>query len=312
MSLAREVFWKLHGGLAKQGPGSEASTLRALALCGALPPAPRILELGCGTGRATHTLARATGGTVTAVDTFAPSLATLRANAREAGLGARIETLAQSMGELDLGAREFDLVWCESAVYTIGFDAALAAWRPLLAPGGRLALSELTWLSDRAPERVRKFWGEGYPAMRAHEANLRAIEAHAYQVLGSFTLPDADWEDGYYAELSRRIPALRGEYAHPEARTVLDAAAEEIAVFRERAGSFGYVFYAFATARESAISTKIAPRVGSPAGPRSAIHRLSWTVRQLFPHVGAPPQARASSHFPRRSHHNISAALIAP
>jgi hypothetical protein len=79
--------------------------------------------------------------------------------------------------------------------------------------------------------------------MRAHAANLRSLEALGYQVLGTFPLPDADWEDDYYAELSRRIPALRAEHAQPEARAVLDAEEEEIAVFRERAGSFGYVFY---------------------------------------------------------------------
>jgi hypothetical protein len=125
----------------------------------------------------------------------------------------------------------------------MGFDAALAAWRPLLVPGGRLAVSDLTWLSGTPPERARQFWGEGYPAMRAHGANLRALEAHAYQVSGSFTLPDADWEDGYYTELSRRIPALLAAHAQPEARAALETAEEEIAVFRERAGSFGYVFY---------------------------------------------------------------------
>ncbi len=244
MSLARDVFRKLHDGLPKQGPGSDASTARALALCGALAPAPRILDLGCGTGRQSLTLARLTGGLVTAVDVFAPSLAVLRERARAAGLGDRIETVQQSMGALALGARSFDLVWCESAVYTIGFDAALRAWRPLLAPGGALALSELAWLTPDAPERARSFWAVGYPAMRSHAANLRAIADASFMLADSFTLPDADWEDGYYAELASRIPALRALHAEPEARAVLEAAQEEIAVFRERAGSFGYVFYA--------------------------------------------------------------------
>jgi len=243
VSLAHDVFWALHGGLAKQGPGSEASTLRALALCGPLPREPRILELGCGTGRASLTLARATGGVVTAVDTFAPSLATLRRRAAEAGLADRIETLQQSMAALDVRSRTFDLVWCESAVYTIGFDAALRVWRPLLAPGGALALSELAWLAPQPPERALRFWAEGYPGMRAHEANLHAIAEAGYALAGSFTLPDADWEDGYYGELARRLPALRAQHAEPEALRVLDSAAEEIAAFRERAGSFGYVFY---------------------------------------------------------------------
>jgi SAM-dependent methyltransferase len=243
MALAHDVFWALHGGLEKQGPGSEASTLRALALCGALPPEPRVLELGCGSGRATLTLARATGGHVTAVDTLAPSLAALRERAAAVGLAHRIETLAQSMGVLAFEARKFDLVWCESAVYTIGFDVALAAWRPLLAAGGALALSELTWLTPHAPERARRFWRAGYPALRGHAENLRALGRAGYGLAGSFTLPDADWEDGYYGELSRRLPALRAKYEQPEALAVLDATEEEIAVFRERQGSFGYVFY---------------------------------------------------------------------
>jgi SAM-dependent methyltransferase len=243
MGLAQDVFWELHADLPKQGPGSDASTARALALLAPLPPAPRILDLGCGTGRQSITLARLTGGFVTAVDSWAPSLAALRERAGAAGLANRIETVQQSMAALDLGERTFDRVWCESAVYTIGFDAALRAWRPLLAPGGALALSELAWLGPPAPERARRFWAEGYPALRGHEENVRAIADAGYALASHFVLPDADWEDGYYAELSQRIPALRAKYAQPEARAVLDGAAEEIAVFREREGSFGYVFY---------------------------------------------------------------------
>lgn len=243
MSAARELFWELHDGLPKQGPGSDASSARALALCGALPRAPRILDLGCGTGRQTLTLARLTAGRLSAVDVSAPSLAALRERAAAAGFADRIETVQQSIAALALGARSFDLVWCESAVYTVGFDAALRAWRALLASGGALALSELAWTRAPAPERVRRFWATGYPAMRSHEANLRAIVAAGYELSGSFALPESDWEEGYYAELARRIPALRARHAEPEARALLDATEEEIAVFRERAGGFEYVFY---------------------------------------------------------------------
>jgi len=266
MSLARDVFWALHAGLPKQGPGSDASTLRALALVGALPREPRILDLGCGTGRQSLTLARATGGHVTAVDVWPPSLATLRERAAAAGLAEQLETVQQSMGALDLGSRTFDLVWCESAVYTIGFDTALHAWRPLLAPGGALAVSELAWLRDDAPERARRFWAAGYPAMRPHEANLRAIAEAGYALAGSFELAAADWEDGYYDALASRIPELRAAHPEPEARALLAATEEEIAVFRERAGSFGYAFY-----------------VSSLAGPPATISRARAT-RASAPH----------------------------
>ena len=44
--------------LPQQGPGSDASTLRALRMLGELPDAPRVLDLGCGPGRQTLALAR--------------------------------------------------------------------------------------------------------------------------------------------------------------------------------------------------------------------------------------------------------------
>ncbi|NRA02079.1 MAG: hypothetical protein HRU00_05690 [Myxococcales bacterium] len=69
---AIEVFWKLHQGLPKQGPGSDASTRRALALVPELPSAPRILDLGCGPGRQTLVLARETGGQLTELPDATP------------------------------------------------------------------------------------------------------------------------------------------------------------------------------------------------------------------------------------------------
>lgn len=45
-----ELLVKLHAGLPRLGPGNEASTLKALALCEQLPERPEILDIGCGTG----------------------------------------------------------------------------------------------------------------------------------------------------------------------------------------------------------------------------------------------------------------------
>ena len=55
-----ELLIALHDGLPRQGPGDSASTRRALALCASLPDAPEILDIGCGTGAQTLTLAAAT------------------------------------------------------------------------------------------------------------------------------------------------------------------------------------------------------------------------------------------------------------
>ena len=52
-----EIFFELFEGLPRQGPGNRASAERALGLCRGLPPAPAVLDLGCGVGGQTLHLA---------------------------------------------------------------------------------------------------------------------------------------------------------------------------------------------------------------------------------------------------------------
>ena len=237
------MFWKLHRGLPKQAPGSDASTRRALGLAGALPAPPSVLDLGCGPGRHTLVLVRQTGGRVRAVDLVPAFLDQLRASAQREGLDDRVATECASMLELDVEPGSVDLIWCEGAIYHVGFAAGLAHWRPWLAPGGVLAASELCWLTSDAPAEVQSFFEQGYPAMQTHRDNQRAIEGAGYELLGSFVLPDEDWRDGYYDLLASRIEALRAECETAEDAAVLDETAREIEVFEKRAGSYGYVFY---------------------------------------------------------------------
>lgn len=74
-----ELIYEVYGSLPRQGPGDDASTGRALALMTELPENARILDVGCGSGAQTVSLARRTRGTVTALDNHAPFLEALRA-----------------------------------------------------------------------------------------------------------------------------------------------------------------------------------------------------------------------------------------
>lgn len=242
--MTMEVFLDLYSELPRMGPGSDASTAKALAMLSGLPEHPRILDVGCGPGMQTLALARLTGGDVLAVDTHQPYLEELDRRAADTGLSARVTTLNRPMEALELDEARFDLIWSEGAIYLMGFSKGLAAWRPLLEPGGYLAVTELTRLVENPPAEGEAFWGAAYPPMKNIPGNLAAIEAAGYALLGHFTLPESDWWDHFYTPLEARARMLRPKYeGNPEALGVFDETRQEIELYRAHSTSYGYVFY---------------------------------------------------------------------
>ncbi len=234
----------LHRGLERLGPGSRACTLRALSLCEGLPSAPRVLDAGCGSGASALVLAEATGGELTAVDLHPELLDALRDRAQALGLGARIRTLAADLAALPFPAGSFDLIWSEGAIYTVGFDLGLAALRPLLAPGGWLAVTDLSWFHEEPPAEAREWWAAEYPAMRSVTENLAAARRLGFEPGGHFALPAAAWTEGYYGPLEARLePFLAAHPGDPAAAAVVEATRQEIALYRRHSSSYGYEFF---------------------------------------------------------------------
>ena len=200
----RAVFFDIHDGLPRQGPGSFTSTKRALELAGPLPAAPRVLDVGCGPGMQTLHLAELLpAATFVAVDMHPPFIEDLKARSAAAGYRDRIDPMVGDMAALSFPEGSFDLVWCEGAAYSIGVEQALRAWRPLLSPGGALALSEAVWLRDEAPARVRTCWNVEYPAMMDVAANRSLVTQCGYELNGDFVLPVSDWFDEYYTPMQK-------------------------------------------------------------------------------------------------------------
>ena len=241
-----EAFWTIHSGLPRQGPGNRDSTLRALALMTELPAAPAILDVGCGPGMQTLDLAAATRGAITAVDTHREFLNELQRRAAAAGFADRIATVKASMTALPFSERSFDAVWCEGAIYLMGFPQGLAAWKPLLKLRGYLAVTEPCWLkpTDEIPVAVRREWAEAYPAMTSIEATAAMIAQSGYRETGHFVLPEAAWWDDYYRPLEARLAPLRERHGHdPNFRDRVDEAQAEINAYRAYAEVCGYVFF---------------------------------------------------------------------
>jgi len=237
------LFYELHDGLPQQGPGSEASTLRALSLVPALPAAPVIVDFGCGPGPATLVLAQATDGRITAIDNYQPFLDALDQAAAARDLSQRIITLNADMAAAPIAPASVDLIWAEGAIYQIGFEEGLRRWWSFLRPDGAVAVTEATWLDADPPEPIRLFWQREYPAMTDIAGNVEKICTAGYTPIDHFVLPASDWEN-YYAPLEQRIQAFARQYPNdPDARAVIESGQAEIDLWRQYGDSYGYVFY---------------------------------------------------------------------
>lgn len=234
-------LFELFGRLPRQGPGSRASTLRALELLTELPAAPRIADLGAGTGASSLVLAEVTRGSMLAIDMHQPYLDELERRAAEAGLAAHVETRLGDIAKPELEVDSFDAVWSEGAAYAIGFDHALAAWAPLLRSGGYLAATECSWLTDHPSAGCADFWREAYPTMRDAAGNRGAIEAAGLEVVGHFSLPPETWWDELYRPLEQLLDSR--EVLEQAPGELIEESRAEIELFRQYHEEYGYIFY---------------------------------------------------------------------
>lgn len=238
-----EAFFALHCDLPREGPGTDEATREAIRRLPALPPSPRILDLGCGPGRQTLVLARELNAPVTAVDLHEPFLVQLKKAAAAEGLSDRITILQADMGSLPDAPGSIDLIWSEGAIYNLGFANGLHLWRSLLRDGGIIVASEATWLQKNPPAEVAEFWQQEYPAMTAIAANIKTATDAGLEVFDYFVLPRSGWEE-YYQPIRERIAMLRPQAANnPALARVLAEHDREIDMCDRFGDSFGYVFY---------------------------------------------------------------------
>ena len=237
------LMFSFFEGVVRKGPGSEASTLKALKMLDGLPPQPRIVDFGCGAGVASLVLARATQGNVTAVEIYRPFLRQLEAQAATEGLTERIRTVEADMADPPFPDGSFDLVWSEGAIYNVGFEQGLKRWRRLLRANGFIAVSEVSWLCEAPLRDAVEFWKNEYPAMTGIEDNLSKLGAAGFESVGHFVLPSEDWEN-YYGPLQDQLAVFRSEESgNADAQAFADSLEQEIDVWKEYGEHFGYVFY---------------------------------------------------------------------
>lgn len=238
-----DYFIDLYGSLPRAGPGDNASTRRALAAMEHLPPAPRILDVGCGPGMQTVELLRQSGGTVVALDLLPQMIARVRRAAQLAGVSSRLETLQIDMHQMEFPPNSFDAVWSEGAIYFLGFRHGLAKVRPFVKPGGYVAVSEAVWLQPDPPLEAIAFWQE-YSEIDDVDRKLAVISELGYENIEHFVLPPAAWTELYYQPLLERAHEYADNWRGiPQAEEVLEEARHEVAVFERNSQYFSYAFF---------------------------------------------------------------------
>ena len=244
METMTEIFFELYTGLPQEGPGDQASTMRALSMISPPPHRPRILDVGCGSGRHTIFLAEITGGEIIGVDTHQPFLDEVLRKAAEENTSENVSVINCSMTEMDFEENSFDIIWSEGAIYIMGFREGLENWKRFLKPGGYLVVTEASWLIDNPPEEILKFWEVEYPGMKRIDQNLEIVRNLNYKMIDYFNLPVSSWWDDYYTPLENRIVQFREMYAGDKAiLEVLEASQREIDLYRRYSDTYGYVFY---------------------------------------------------------------------
>lgn len=230
-------FFRVFSTLESWGPGSVEDTTKAYQL---LPSSPaHILEIGCGNGNATMTLAALSDADIIAIDNEQSALNRLEAKIQAHQRSDRVSTACVSMTELRFAKNRFDLIWSEGAIYVMGVESALAKWQPLLKPQGMLVFSDLVWLTDQPNDLASEFWRREYPDMQNIDTRLRQIQQAGYQVTGCFTVSENAWKN-YYAPLQQRVSALKASM--PDSQALSDIQ-YEINIYQQYLGEFGYQFF---------------------------------------------------------------------
>lgn len=244
---AIEALIAIHRGLPRQGPGSATLTAHLLdQLAPRLPARPRVADLGCGSGAAARQIAHRLDAEVVAVDFAADFIDQLKA-APPPPAGRIIPRVADMLAP-GLKPASLDLIWSEGAAYAVGVPAALAAWRPLLRPGGVLVLSECVWFTASPPPEPARYWAEAYPEMTTASGLIARAEAAGFGLLAAHRLPSEAWWESYYRPLAANLDRLQAEAADdPHLGRAIAETRREMALFEAHHEAYGYLIVVLKT-----------------------------------------------------------------
>lgn len=239
-SLIADFFARLN----RQGPGSEDVTKRALSFIDNLADVKKMVDLGCGTGTQTLTLAENTDAHITAIDLIPEMIEVFDGRIKETKLEQRISTVVGSMGESPFAENSLDLVWAEGSIYNIGYNYGLKYWHQYLKKGCYIGVSEASWFTEERPDEIQEFWDTNYPEIDTIPTKIAQMRDAGYTPVAHFILPETCWLDEFYAPM----PKVAEEFlirnaGNKIAEEFMQMNSHEVELYKRYKEYYGYVFY---------------------------------------------------------------------
>ncbi|GAB6121705.1 class I SAM-dependent methyltransferase [Dysgonomonas termitidis] len=228
----------------RQGPGSPGITLKALSFIDNLTDTSLIADVGCGTGGQTMVLAGHAPGHITGFDLFPAFIDRFNYNAGKLGLQDRVKGIVRSMDDLPFQNEELDLIWCEGAIYNIGFERGLNEWRKFLKAGGYIAVSEGSWFTEKRPAEIENYCMPHFPEMDTISNKIARIQEAGYVPVATFILPETCWTEHYFTPLIKAQEMFLDKYAGNKiAGEFVEFQRYDAEIYRKYKEFYGYVFY---------------------------------------------------------------------
>lgn len=137
--------------------GGRKATERLVELC-AITPDSKVLEVGCGVGITACYLASKVGCSLTSVDLSGQMVAWAKKRAEREGLADRITFRVADAQDLPFSDGGFDVVISESVTaFASDKRAAVREYLRVLKPGGRVGMTEASWVRTPPPGELVEF-----------------------------------------------------------------------------------------------------------------------------------------------------------
>ena len=233
-----------HIGLERQGPGSPEMTIRALSFLENIDKNIKVIDLACGTGGQTMVLAQNITGNIIGLDQCSDFINVFNNNAKKLNLQNRVNGIVGSMENLPYQKEEFDLIWSEGAIDSIGFEKGLNYWNGFLKKNGYIAVTCPSWLTEERPAEIEKYWVDAVNGLNTIGQSISIMTKNGYDFVAAFTLPEKCWTDNYFIPREAAEKELLKKYpGNKIVEAYIKDEKYEVELYSKYKQYYGYVFY---------------------------------------------------------------------